>query len=307
MKRFVVARNFIGSKDELTITEQSYNSAEAALTALSEIVLLEERFDSLTSNFLDFEQAMMAKLLEFNYVGIGDGMNHMDWRRLLNRLLTNTMSAAKGFVDHLPRTCNIVFGRQDDRGQKCMTDLRNSYDNTLGYRIFEALRNHSQHFGFPIHAVSYGTHMDGDFPKLQARHTISPLVDVEVLKLDPAFKKQTLKELEAIGKKIDLKSHLRDYVGELAKAHYRFRELAAPVLEKSGRLLDDLVDQYRAEFPEERADTGLYVVSIDDAQWVKQIPLLTGMRGYGEYLAKSNLHFDHAAVGGFLATAKGCA
>ena len=304
MTRFVVARNVLGSKRELTITEESYNSAHAAFTALIEIVLLEERFDSLTSNFLDFEQAMMAKLLEFNYVGIGDGMNHMDGRRLLNRLLINTMSAAKGFVDHLPRTCNIVFGRQDDRGQKCMTELRDSYDNTLGYRIFEALRNHSQHFGFPIHSVSYGTHLDGDFPKLQARHTISPLVDVEVLKLDPKFKKPTLKELEAIGKKIDLKPHLRDYVAGLAKAHYRFRELAAPIQEKSGHLLDDLADQYRAAFPEEQAYIGLHVVSVEGAQWLKRIPLLTGMRGYGEYLTKSNLNFDHLTRG-FFATANG--
>lgn len=302
MRRFLLARDFLDSRDELPITADEHTSAAEAFATISEIVLLEERFDALTSNFLDFEKSMMANLLEFNHVGIQEGMHQMNVRRQLNRFLTNTMSSAKGYVDHLPRTCNRVFGDTVHGGEEFKNLLRISYDSVLGYRIFEALRNHSQHFGFPIQSIEYGLSMDGEFPKMQARHTISPLIDVDALKRDSSFKASTLKEMEELGKKIDLKPHLRDYVTELSKTHYYFRELSSPVAEKSANLLNELANKYLAVFPKLKSSIGLFAFAVDEKTWLNRVPLFTGLDEYGRYLANNNVHFNHSNAG-FLATA----
>jgi hypothetical protein len=303
MKRFVLTKIFIGSRDEVSISGDSYESANKAFRTVTDIVLMEERFDNLASNFLDFEKEMMTNLIENKYGGFKGGLHQMYVRRNLNRLLVNTMSAARGFVDHLPRACHGVFGQHDARSAECIDKLSASYDSSLGYRIFEALRNHSQHYGFPIQSVSYGTHMDGEFPNLIARNTLSPLTKTDVLKLNKKFKTSTLNEMESLGTPIDLKHYLREYIEELANTHYKFRKLTAPILQDSGAVLNQLVDLFMRSFPESESSTGLHAVTITGDNWLDRVPLSTGMQDYAKYLAECNVHLNRASSG-FLATAR---
>lgn len=302
MKRFALARNIVGCSREIPISHVDFDSASRAWRAITEITLLEERFDSLTSNFLEFEKNMMESLFDFKYGGIGEGMHQMYVRRNLNRLLMNTLSAARGFIDHLPGACNRVFGENDERGAECNNKLRHAYDSSLGYRMFEALRNHSQHYGFPIQFISYGMHMDGEFPNLHARHSISPLMEMGAIRLNSSFKKTVLVELELLKNPIDLKPYLRAYIEGLARAHYRFRNLALPILEQSRTVLNDLSTRFMDAFPGNETVLGLHGVVIEDDRWLENIPLLTGMPEYAEYLSKNNVNFDWVSKG-FLATA----
>jgi hypothetical protein len=128
------------------------------------------------------------------------------------------------------------------------------------------------------------------------------LIDVDALKRDSSFKASTLKEMEELGKKIDLKPHLRDYVTELSKTHYYFRELSSPVAEKSANLLNDLANKYLAVFPKLKSSIGLFAFAVEEKAWLNRVPLFTGLDEYGRYLANNNVHFNHANAG-FLATA----
>lgn len=292
MVKFALTKNILGDHTQIELEAHSFDEAKRSFELISEVVLLEERFDAVACDFLDFEKEMMAKLLEVRYAGFKDGIHQMSMRRHLNRLLMNTLSAARGFVDHLPQACNRIFGEEDGRNQECVSLLSAGYDEMLGYRICEALRNHSQHSGFPVQSISYSVQMEGDLPNRRARHSISPIVDTEVLRRNGRFKRSVLTEMEAISPKLDLKQHLRDYLAGLARAHYKFRELAEPLAMGADGTLRQLIDQYRKDVPEPKSDVGLHAVSLNGSgEWIDSVPLSTGMSEYWEYLAKNNVHF----------------
>lgn len=189
MEQFLITRYALGKHHECTISPDSFLAAKEAFATLNEVVLLEERFDAIAGGFLDFEKAMLAKMLEFSYAGFKDGLHQMSVRRDLNRILMNALSAARGYIDHLPQTCNSVFGKEDARKLECQASLRGSYEQFLGYRIFEALRNHSQHSGFPIQSISYAHQGEGEPPYVRSRLTISPISEIESLEQNDKFKK----------------------------------------------------------------------------------------------------------------------
>lgn len=303
MQKFALAKNILGSHRTVALEREAFESAKRSFGLVSEVVLLEERFDAIACDFLDFEKEMMAKLLEFTYAGFKDGFHQMGVRRHLNRLLMNTLSAARGFVDHLPQTCNRVFGQDDDRGKECVGLLSIGYDEKIGYRICEALRNHAQHSGFPVHAISYSVQAEGEVPSTKSRHSLSPLVHTEELRRNKNFKKAVLVEMEALGASIDLKQHLRDYTAGLARAHYKFREFADPLVNEANSTLSGLLEQYNREVPESKSDIALHAVAIDEReQWVDSVPLSMGMFDYWRYLAANNVHFRRPE-NSFLATA----
>jgi hypothetical protein len=47
--------------------------------------------------------------------------------------------------------------------------------------MFEALRNHAQHFGFPIQLVSYVHQVEGMPPTTRTRLSISSIAEIAVL------------------------------------------------------------------------------------------------------------------------------
>ena len=263
---------------------------------------MEERFDAVVCNFLDFEKAMMVNLLEFSYAGLKHDFHSMEMRRNLNRALMNALSAARGFVDHLPQACNSVFGKADSRGMECTDSLRDSYDSSPGYRIFEALRNHSQHSGFPIHSISFDMQMEGDFPNMRARQSISPMLDTVEIKRNRKFKASVLKELEKLGKRLDLKQFLRAYVAGIAKAHYKFRELSEPLSELAGGELRSLSDEYGTAIGTADSAIAIHAVHLSTTGgWIDCVPLGSGLHEYWKYLASKNTHFSHDARS-FIAT-----
>lgn len=291
MKQFVVTIHALERHHETPISEESFQAAKNAFKILNEVILLEERFDAVAGGFLDFEKAMLAKMLDFSYSGFKDGLHQMSVRRDLNRLMMNALSAARGYIDHLPHTCSCVFGKEDERTNECSESLEQSYDQFLGYRIFEALRNHSQHFGFPIQLVSYSHQGEGDAPYSRTRLTISPIADTEVLEQNKKFKKSVLFEMKSLGTQIDLKPYFREYMRGIAKAHYRFRELVSPIANGAHIQLSTLSEQYTSSGGGSD-HIALYAIAKVDDHFVESLPLSTGMHQYSEYLSVNNVHFD---------------
>lgn len=291
MQKFVVTRYVLGKHHEVPISEEQFRQAKVAFNHLHELALLEERFDAIAGGFLDFEKAMLAEMLEFAYTGFKDGLHQMSVRRKLNRLLMNALSAARGYVDHIPQTCGELFGKEDARTASCLGQLSESYDNLLGYRMFEALRNHSQHCGFPIHSVSYAHQGEGEQPNSRARLTLSPIADTNELAQNKKFKKSILEEMKLLGQRVDLKPYLREYMRGIARTHYRFREFAMPLASSSHQTLEELGNLFAAESGSD-TPVALHALLSEKGWVIDSVPLSTGMKEYFDYLACNNGFFD---------------
>ena len=210
----------------------------------------------------------------------------------MNRVLNNVLSTARGYIDQLPQVANQVFGADDPRAKRSIEILKEQYDSHVGYRVLEAIRNHAQHSGFPIHSVSYSTHMIGKFPELIDTKCLKPLTRPELLAENTKFKPPILQELKSMGREVDLNPLLRQYVAGISRAHYYVRSEAKAHSLERGVALDSLALAYMSSSATERDILGVYAVALNGDDWQEQIPLRTGTAEYYDYLCSLNSHMD---------------
>jgi hypothetical protein len=297
MHTFAITLHPLGDYPSLPISESTFAAAKKSFQDLNQLLLLEERFDSLATNFLDFEALLTARLLQFEHIGFVDGNHQMYVRRDVNRVLMNVMTSARGYIDQLPQITNSIFGKKDPRSTGARDLLRKAYDDQErpGYRIFEALRNHIQHAGLPVHLIRYGTHMIGEFPKLIATKSAQVLLKPQTLAADKEFKPSILKELLAMGEQIDLRPLLCQYVAGIAEAHYYVRTEAKDLADAATLKLANLLNEYATAYLKEESLPGVvYAVQFKGDVWFDTVPLSTGNDGYLEYLRSINVHLDCA-------------
>lgn len=288
---YVITRKVAGNAHQFVISKNDFEEAERSYHILQLSVFAEERFDAIARNFFELESDMLATILETSYVGFGAGMEQMAIRRLLNRRMTNVLTATKSYIDHMHHAAKILFNK-DKRTNEVRDRFSYHFDNSFGYRVFEALRNYSQHCGFPIHSVRYSTkvlhHRDGAPMKC----TISPMLDVGILKSDGKFKAEVLKEIEAKGNQISLKSLAREYIACLAEVHDLFRGFVGEVSIPANQFLEKMVKSYVEDLTVKERPEGLYAVALKSHLWTNSVPLSTGLWEYGDFLLNTNKRFQ---------------
>lgn len=295
MLRYALARNILGSTHEVALTQSEFVQAQQSYLHLELTVAGEEKFDAIARDFLDFESDMIKSALEVSLVGFGAGIELMAARRLFNCRLSNLLSAIRAYTDYMRHATKVLFD-EDERSRVVLNRFSHHYDTSFGYRVLEALRNYSQHCGFPIHSVKYSTSVLRDKVGAPMKNTIAPLLDINTLKSPGQFKSTVLRELEAKGNSINLKSPIREYVACIADVHDLFRGHVTPVAYAANESLERLIKAFVGTPEDESLRVGLYAVALDGQVWSKKIPLSSGLWEYGEFLSRSNFHFVHAGV-----------
>jgi hypothetical protein len=115
------------------------------------------------------------------------------------------------------------------------------------------------------------------------------MLEVVRLKSDGQFKASVLKEIEAHGPQINLKTLTREYIACLADVHELFRSHVAIVSKSASESLERLSQLFA-----EGSRVELYAVALNGHLWTKRVPLFSGLWEYGEFLSATNMHFAHA-------------
>jgi hypothetical protein len=89
----------------------------------------------------------------------------------------------------------------------------------------EALRNHVQHRGFPIHGCHYNAKQIGDISRGQRLYTLTPYIDLKKLEDDGKFKSSVREEMKNLGDKIDIKPLVRGYIASIGNIQDKVREV----------------------------------------------------------------------------------
>jgi Salmonella virulence plasmid 65kDa B protein len=124
----------------------------------------------------------------------------------------------------LPQHCDRFF-YDKLHSAKMKAIVSDVYDQSLGYRVMEALRNYSQHFDLPVHALVARSDRERDISKRVAVSVV-PQLNIPLLSLGGHFKRTVLAELAQCGKFVDLLPLTREYVDGLRRIHKEFRAMA---------------------------------------------------------------------------------
>jgi hypothetical protein len=286
--RLVIARYAINSMPELPISEEEYQALESASGLILRALFVEERFDLLVQNYSQLEKTLLSMSIDHMLGGQRDWDWYQTQLATANKDILNLLSAARGYIDYVKQACNELFGRKNPDAVAISGSFSLHYDSSFAYRVMEALRNYSQHCGFPVHKLNYMSNRETVGGRDTLRETLGVITEASFLGQDSKFNSKLLQEIVERGGSIDIKPLAREYFIALAKVQEMFRAaLLLPALSWD-RAVIDCIDRFRTTFPDDSSTTGLCILRIEESRRQRLLPLLAEPIDRRKSLSKQN-------------------
>ncbi len=286
-----LARLVIGSAKFVEIDPEEYREITDARNLLLESLFIEQKFDLLIDNYLEFETVLLEIGARELVRGSGDWADFQDQRNHLNRRVVNLLSAARLYLDHTRHHLGNIESAVPGVRSSIEAAMSAQYDECLGYRFMEALRNYVQHRGYPIHGVTYSMSRTDH----GSVYVVTPHIEWAQLDEDGKFKATVLSELKVLGEKIDIRPFAREYMERLWNVHHMIRGHLQLVVEPSEKLMRQAIERYRNESPADHSIIGLAAVTRDGQTYDGAIPLLEDMLDYRKSFEKKNRSLTNLA------------
>jgi hypothetical protein len=256
---YVICRMLIDDSPTVPSDEAEYKACVSAVDGLTRICDVEETYEILIENYIEWENAIGLQTLrqmvsfEIGHIEIAAS------RKLVARRLANLLASARLYLDSLPQhTKRILPGNKGALAQ-IEEAPRIQYDARLSYRVMEALRNYSQHAALPIHGVS--THASRKEATGELTFAVLPHVDHQQLAEDGKFKKAVLDEIQKL-ERIELKPMVREYVEGISAVHKAFRMITEFKRKAWTGRLESATKRFNEQFPSEHR-VGLAILPLD--------------------------------------------
>ena len=286
-------RDVIGSSSFLDISLQEYENIKIAKANLLEMLFIEEKFDVVIENYLEIELELLKIPARYMVLRNVSYALHYDNKNIINRRLVNSLSSCRSYLDHTKHHLNNIFGKDSQIVKEIEEFKNNQYDQYLGYRVMEALRNYVQHRGFAIRSAT--TEMRSIELELgnKIRFTLTPYIYPDDLGEDMDFKKPILEELRSLGKRIDAKLLLRDYIASLGRVHEKIRALLKEDIKNWTQTILNAINHFKNNYPNEPSIVGLAaMIKNDDATYSQPVYLFKEFMEYRQQLEKKNSNLN---------------
>jgi hypothetical protein len=249
MTKYYLRKRTLGSPGRIDLVEAEYNEILQARNNLLLALYIEENFDLVLANYLDFETTLLELATERSVRPSAKYGGFQSDRRLINRRLINLLTACRAYIYQTNHQISDIFSDKSDIVNNINNIFSSKYDKYSGYRIMEALRNHAQHRGWPIHGVTHDSQWVGEMSRI--RFMFIPQLSTKALEDDKDFKKDTLQEIKDLGETIDVRPLVRQYVQGLIEVHLKIREILAPHVVLWEQKIRGTIKQFKEKYPEE--------------------------------------------------------
>lgn len=280
--KYIVRKRALGSFPQIDISLDEFNALKAARATLSSAFAMEEKYEILVANYLELEK---EALLLAATSAVRTALEYSEFfqiRSVLNVRLVNLLTAARLYLDQLPQDVADCVSA-NDASDRVKDRCRKEYDENLQYRFMEALRNHTQHRGIPVHLVRPDARWTSFDEAKQMEFCVDIFATRQYLEEDGRFKRSVLNE---IGDEVDLKFATRSYVESLSEIHHFAREMIADSATMARSRIEQEHQRYARLYDGNLA--GLAASAISDDHEVSVVPLLLDWDDVRIVLQKSN-------------------
>ncbi|RLB49923.1 MAG: hypothetical protein DRI90_24150 [Deltaproteobacteria bacterium] len=216
------------------ITRGDFHAYKEAQATLARALAVEQTYEVLVSNYLEFERFLLEEAATAMVRRDKPYERQFAISMRATIRIVNLLTAARMYVEQAPLNVRACVPDVGGMLEKVKGLFSRQYDDHAEYRFMEALRNHVQHHGMPVHWTEQGagwTSHEGD-------ERLVYWVEIASLRLvlsqNRKFKKRVLAELDD---KVDLKLAVRRYVECLSRVHSEMRaSLADPTTVARTRL-----------------------------------------------------------------------
>ena len=272
----------------INISEGQKDEVSQSWSYLKALSAIEELWDAVVQNYLEFESQQLSAALKDSMVLTGLYQDHNKSRREFSRSLSNLLHSCRGYIN---KSRQIKMGDpSSDHLYEFKKSFKEQYDNSFAYRLMEALRNFSQHRGEPVHSLTISSGWEGkgfaDNENALLRISVAPKLDLEKLLSDPSFKAGIKGEISDKGRWLDLRLIVREYIQCLGCVHEAMRSHTKPSFDHSCKIVLKVLNDYDACLDKSRS---LKVVSIyRESDDVKMETVFEDLTLYVTHLRSSN-------------------
>jgi hypothetical protein len=257
------------------ISEDDYKRIKVAIANLFELLFFEENLDLVTENFQEYEAELLLIASRDTIFNDDNYFSTSHDRVIVSRRIVNLLSACRMYLDQCVHHITNIYGENSDNVKMLKDEIASQYDKNFGFRVMEALRNYTQHRGFPIQSVRFsGEWIDIDNTELSRLvHTVVPLINPSILADDNNFKRAVLDEMLAIKSNggIDIRPLIRTYIECIGKVHEMMRNAMRQDVKKWEGIMNDAIKLHQDKFGTQASITGLAIVAKkDDNHWVEK-------------------------------------
>ncbi len=267
--KYIISKAVLGNVPEIEISESEYFELQKARNTLSNALEIEEKYEIVISNYLDFEQEMLNATTKYM---IREHLDYSDFFKVrlgLNVKLVNLLTAVRLYVDQLNQ--NVTECLDDNLNTK--DDVKRlfskEYDENQYYRFMEALRNYVQHRGIPVHWTQQSSRWTSLEDDGLMEYSIELASQRSYLEEDKKMKKSVLAEMDD---KVYLKAATRSYIESISRVHDSARNMIAESTGCSRKLIEDAHRRYLEKYSDSLV--GLSACKRDGHKQIASIPLL---------------------------------
>lgn len=291
---YALTRAVLGNSLFIDISKEEYLFLLKAKKSLIELLYIEEKFDIIIENYLEFEMELLSSSTRLMVHSNQDYFWFQEEGNKINRRVINLLSACRLYIDHGMHHLSNIYGDKSEQFKSIKSFKSEEYDTKLGYRVMEAMRNYVQHRGFPIHKWTYNSKRIESNDTVQHLFSITPFIKPDELELDRKFKTAILDELKKIGNELDIKPLLREYVSAIANVHKKLREIIdADIIEWENRLFS-MINVFKERIEPEECLIGMAAVRMLGNNTYTDIePISTDFIKRRKALEQKNKHFEY--------------
>ncbi len=222
---FHIEKQTLDSSSQVEISKDEYYEGQRARALAWHAIYMEEKFDLFMRNLIAFERALIDIALNQALSSDHTSYSIRDGLAQINLQIVNLLSTGRLYVDQSEHHYSKMAMLANLDPTALQSAKSSEYDSSFGYRVSEALRNHVQHFGLPVHKASFEAKNMEQTNTSRQRYSVSPYISKTELEKNPKFKKAILAELQAGNDGYDLKLILRAYATSLGQVHESYREI----------------------------------------------------------------------------------
>ena len=148
--RHGITRLLLGEYQFLEVSEDRFAQLVDARRNVLESLYIEEKFTYLIDNYWDLEIEALANTARNATLPFRRSSEVIADIHLFNRRIINLLTTSRLYIDHTPHHLTAIFGDNSPEEQQFKSRRSTHYDNSLSYRLLEALRNYVQHRGLPL-------------------------------------------------------------------------------------------------------------------------------------------------------------
>jgi hypothetical protein len=164
----------------------------------------------------------------------------------------NLLTTGQSYVNQEKIYTSIILSDNPKEKYKLRKQKEKQKKGHFGYHAMEAIRNHVQHYGWPVHMLSHNLDLD----------TIAPKLVIGFVEKDKGISSEILLKLKQTGENIDIRPLIVEYMDVISNVHSEIRIMLRPFINEWEQIINNTFDRFEKQFP--NIVPGLTLISQDE-------------------------------------------